>query len=68
VRRWRQGPYDALGESALAASLENSLRAAGVLNPQVTVRTVDAIERHPDTGKAPRFIPVEGLLGAPHPD
>jgi phenylacetate-coenzyme A ligase PaaK-like adenylate-forming protein len=59
---------DDLDDAALAASLENSLRGAGLQDPQVTVRKVDRIERHPETGKARRFIPLDGLLGAPRPD
>ena len=42
----------------LGTSLETSLRAAGLPDPEVSVRVVDAIERHPHTGKTRRFIPL----------
>jgi phenylacetate-CoA ligase len=46
-----------LDHAALAAALGQSLRAAGVPGPQVRVRQVPDIARHPETGKARRFIP-----------
>jgi phenylacetate-CoA ligase len=48
------GPLD---HTALAAALEQNLRAAGLPDPQVRVRQVPDIARHPETGKARRFIP-----------
>ena len=45
-----------LDRTALAAALEQSLRTAGVPGPRVTVRVVDHIPRHAQTGKAKRFI------------
>jgi phenylacetate-CoA ligase len=48
------GPLD---HAELAAALERSLRVAGLPNPQVIVRQVPDIARHPQTGKARRFIP-----------
>src|SRR3954467_10311902 len=45
-----------LDRTALAAALEESLRKAGVAGPRVTVRVVDHIARHAQTGKAKRFI------------
>jgi phenylacetate-coenzyme A ligase PaaK-like adenylate-forming protein len=47
-----------LDHAALAASLGQSLRAAGLPGPQVRVRQVPDIARHPETGKARRFIPL----------
>jgi phenylacetate-CoA ligase len=47
-----------LDHAALAAALGQSLRAAGLLGPQVRVRQVPDIARHPETGKARRFIPL----------
>jgi phenylacetate-CoA ligase len=44
-------------EPALAARLAAALGAAGVGAAEVTVESVPAIARHPDTGKARRFIP-----------
>jgi phenylacetate-coenzyme A ligase PaaK-like adenylate-forming protein len=41
----------------LAARLEQGLRRAGLAQPRVCVRMVDAISRDPLTGKARRFIP-----------
>ena len=49
------GPFD---PTALAAALEQSLRAAGLPDPQVHIRQVPDIARHPETGKARRFIPL----------
>ena len=46
-----------LDHAALAAALARSLRAAGLPDPQVHVRQVPDIARHPETGKARRFIP-----------
>jgi phenylacetate-coenzyme A ligase PaaK-like adenylate-forming protein len=43
---------------AIAARLKDALRGAGLANPRVTVRRVDTIERHPETGKTKRFIPL----------
>lgn len=47
------GPLD---HAALAAALEHGLRAAGLPDPLVQVRQVPDITRHPQTGKARRFI------------
>jgi phenylacetate-CoA ligase len=49
------GPFD---QTALAAALEQTLRSAGLADPQVRVREVCDIARHPETGKARRFIPL----------
>ena len=46
-----------LDHAALGAWLEHSLRSAGLPDPQVRVRQVPDIGRHPETGKARRFIP-----------
>lgn len=40
--------------SALAASLEH----AGLLDPNVAIRDVTNIDRHPQTGKVRRFVPL----------
>ena len=45
-----------LNPTALTVALGQSLRAAGLLNPDVRVREVAAIARHPETGKARRFM------------
>ena len=45
-----------LDQTALAADLEESLGNAGVPEPRVTVRVVDHIPRHAQTGKSTRFI------------
>jgi phenylacetate-CoA ligase len=50
------GPLD---HAALAAALTRSLRAAGLPDPQVHLRRVPDIARHPQTGKARRFIPAD---------
>jgi len=49
------GPFD---QTALAAALKQSLRTAGLADAQVHVRRVPDIARHPETGKARRFIPL----------
>ncbi len=50
-------------DAALAAAVEQSLRQAGVTEPHVTIRRVEAIARDPRTGKARRFIPLDGSAG-----
>ena len=50
-------PDGAVAAGELAARLEHGLRRAGLAQPQVCVRMVDAIFRDPLTGKARRFIP-----------
>ena len=47
-----------LDQRALAAALAGGLRQAGLPDPKVTVSVASAIPRHPDTGKARRFIPI----------
>jgi phenylacetate-CoA ligase len=49
------GPMDSAG---LAAAIEGGLRHVGLANPSATVREVGSIPRHPETGKARRFIPL----------
>jgi phenylacetate-CoA ligase len=49
------GPLD---EAALATKVARSLAEAGLTEPEVTVRRVDAIQRVARTGKARRFIPL----------
>jgi len=46
-----------LDHAALADALGCGLRAAGLTDPQVRVRRVSDVARHPETGKARRFIP-----------
>jgi phenylacetate-CoA ligase len=47
----------ALDHGTLAASLERTLRSAGVSHPRVHVHEVAAIPRLSHSGKTPRFIP-----------
>ena len=49
-----QGELDRV---TLASSLERSLRNSGLREPRVRVHEVADIARHPETGKARRFIP-----------
>jgi hypothetical protein len=49
------GPFDL---TALAAALEQNLRAAGLPDPQLHIRQVPDIACHRETGKARRFIPL----------
>jgi phenylacetate-CoA ligase len=50
-------------DAGLAAAVEQCLRQAGVTEPHVTIRRVEAIARDPRTGKARRFIPLDGSAG-----
>jgi hypothetical protein len=43
-------------EPALAARLAAALGGAGVHAAEVTVESVAAVARHPDTGKSKRFL------------
>ena len=47
-----------LATTALAARLERSLSRAGLAEPRVSIRLVEAISRDPRTGKVSRFIPI----------
>ena len=49
---------DELNPTALMLALAQSLNAAGLADPQVRVREVTDIVRHPETGKARRFLPL----------
>jgi phenylacetate-coenzyme A ligase PaaK-like adenylate-forming protein len=42
--------------AAVAASLESGLQRAGLANAKATVRVVNEIPRHPETGKTRRFV------------
>jgi hypothetical protein len=43
-------------EPVLAARLATALGGAGVHAAEVTVESVAAVARHPDTGKSKRFV------------
>jgi len=47
-----------LDVAALAGAVRDGLRRAGLADPRVTVRRVDAVHRDPLTGKARRFVPL----------
>jgi phenylacetate-CoA ligase len=47
---------DGLDERSLAGRLTAALQGAGLASPDVSVRRVAALDRHPRTGKAKRFI------------
>jgi phenylacetate-CoA ligase len=47
-----------LNPTVLAAALAKSLNDAGLPDPEARVREVTDIARHPETGKARRFIPL----------
>jgi phenylacetate-coenzyme A ligase PaaK-like adenylate-forming protein len=49
------GPLD---RAALTAALGQSLRTGGLPDPRVNIQHVTDITRHPETGKARRFIPL----------
>jgi phenylacetate-CoA ligase len=44
--------------ATLVCDVEDSLRQAGLPDPRVSLRRVDALDRDPMTGKARRFIPL----------
>ena len=48
-----------LDDAALEAAVEQSLRQAGVTQPQVTISRAEAIARDPRTGKVRRFVPSQ---------
>jgi phenylacetate-coenzyme A ligase PaaK-like adenylate-forming protein len=47
-----------LHDQALADRLRATLSTVGIPNPEVTIRRVAAIDRHPQTGKTRRFVPL----------
>lgn len=47
-----------LDADALTGRLRVALGAAGLADPRVTVRRVDGLARHAETGKLPRFVPL----------
>jgi phenylacetate-CoA ligase len=47
-----------LDEAALRDAVRRGLARCGVESPEVTVRAVTSIERHPETGKTLRFLPA----------
>jgi phenylacetate-coenzyme A ligase PaaK-like adenylate-forming protein len=47
-----------MDKAALQRRLTQALKEAGVVDREVTVRRVSGIERHADTGKTRRFIPL----------
>lgn len=49
---------DAVELGDLRSDLTNALARCGLNAARVEVRAVDAIERHPQTGKLRRFIPL----------
>ena len=51
------GPVDLL---ALEGALGAALRRAGLADPVVAMRKVDAVERNPRTGKVQRVVPLPG--------
>jgi len=48
----------ALNVDRLRDELATALGAAGLVRPEVTVRAVSALDRHPETGKVRRFVPL----------
>ncbi len=47
-----------LDQAAVTAAVRDSLRRAGLANPQVFLRQVEALDRDVMTGKARRFMPL----------
>jgi hypothetical protein len=45
--------------------MQLSMRKAGLAKPEVTVRAVDAIARHHQTGKITRFIALQHRSSLP---
>ncbi len=56
-----------LDEAALRDAVRRGLARCGVESPEVTVCAVTSIERHPETGKTPRFLPAAPEPGAGRP-
>jgi len=50
------GPVD---QPALKHAIRHGLARCGLSSPQIAVRAVTSIERHPETGKVLRFLPSE---------
>jgi len=48
-------PFD---RARLGERLRSALAGAGVRDAEVAIRTVHGLERHPETGKCRRFVPV----------
>ena len=57
-RRGRAGATCALDVAGLRDRLTCALEQAGLADPLVTVRLVDSLERHHETGKLRRFLPL----------
>lgn len=55
VRAVAVGSFD---QMSLSRSLARALRRAGLADARATVRVVDTIQRHPETGKIRRFVPL----------
>jgi phenylacetate-CoA ligase len=51
--------------AAVTAAVKESLRQAGLPDPQVILRRVNALDRDPLTGKARRFIPLGSRIPLP---
>lgn len=47
---------DLIDSAAISDAVKAELRRVGLTGPAIDVETVDAIERHPETGKLRRFI------------
>jgi phenylacetate-CoA ligase len=45
-------------QAALKDAIRHDLARCGLTAPEVVVRAVTFIERHPETGKVPRFVPT----------
>jgi hypothetical protein len=45
----------------LSGLLAHALADAGLAEPDVTVRIVDSLRRHHETGKVRRFVPADAL-------
>ena len=55
----------AFDQAALGAEIEQSLRQAGLTDPEVSISCVDSIARDPVTGKAKRFMPDAATAAPP---
>lgn len=47
-----------LDRAGLADAIRRDLEHAGLENPEITIRVVGSIARHPDSGKVLRFVPA----------
>ena len=53
--------YDGLDFTSIRNKLLRNLKKAGLSNPEIIIKRVNQIERHEETGKLRRFMPLKAL-------